>query len=56
MMCAMLNKPSNSIHPRSRSAWRACLERHHTQTEGVSAINDKKATGKPRVEHDEEES
>lgn len=49
----MIKAPPNSIHPKSRSAWRKWLEAHHTQTTGVWLVSYKKATGKPRVEYDE---
>jgi uncharacterized protein YdeI (YjbR/CyaY-like superfamily) len=49
-----MTKPSpNSIHPKTRAEWRAWLQEHHTQTEGVWVISFKKATGKPRMEYDE---
>lgn len=49
----MIKAPINSIHPKSRSAWRKWLEAHHTQTTGVWLVSYKKATGKPRMEYDE---
>ncbi len=49
----MIKAPPNSIHPKSRSAWRKWLEAHHTQTTGVWLVSYKKATGKPRMEYDE---
>ncbi len=45
--------PANSIHPRTRSEWRAWLEQNHTRAEGVWLITFKKGTGKPRFEYDE---
>jgi uncharacterized protein YdeI (YjbR/CyaY-like superfamily) len=39
-------------HP-TRAEWRAWLEQHHAQTEGVWLISYKKSTGKPRVEYNE---
>ena len=45
--------PDNAFQPDSRAAWRAWLERHHTQTDGVWVITFKKATGKFRLEYDE---
>lgn len=49
----MAESPANSIHPQTRAEWRAWLEEHHTQTEGVWLISYKKATGKPRFEYDD---
>ena len=34
----MAESPANSIHPQTRAEWRAWLEEHHTQTEGVWPI------------------
>jgi len=47
----MAESPANSIHPQTRAEWRAWLEEHHTQTEGVRLISYKKATGKLRFEY-----
>jgi uncharacterized protein YdeI (YjbR/CyaY-like superfamily) len=44
---------SNSIQPKTRAEWRAWLEQHHLQSEGVWLISYKKATGQPRLEYDE---
>jgi uncharacterized protein YdeI (YjbR/CyaY-like superfamily) len=44
--------PINSIHPKTRAAWRKWLELNHTQTMGVWLISYKKASGKPRIEYD----
>lgn len=49
----MIKSPPNSVHPLSRAEWRAWLEQHHTQTDGVWLITFKKATGQPRVEYEE---
>lgn len=49
----MKNPPRNSVHPKSRSAWRLWLEEHHGRDEGIWLITFKKATGKPRVEYEE---
>lgn len=49
----MTPTPPNSIHPKSRAAWRRWLEQNHTRAEGVWLISYKKATGKPRFEYDE---
>jgi uncharacterized protein YdeI (YjbR/CyaY-like superfamily) len=48
----MPEAPPNSIHPKSRSEWRAWLAQNHAQTEGVWLISYKKATGKPRLDYD----
>jgi uncharacterized protein YdeI (YjbR/CyaY-like superfamily) len=44
--------PENSIHSKTRGEWRAWLEGNHSRNKGVWFIGNKKATGKPRVEHD----
>lgn len=49
----MIKDPPNSIHPKTRGAWRAWLEKNHARSEGVWLITFKKATGKPRVEYAE---
>ncbi len=46
-------QPPKSIQPKDRAEWRAWLEQHHTQTEGVWLISYKKTAGKPRVEYEE---
>jgi uncharacterized protein YdeI (YjbR/CyaY-like superfamily) len=43
---------TNSIHPKTRAAWRKWLELNHTQTMGIWLISYKKASGKPRLEYD----
>lgn len=43
--------PPDAIHPKTRKAWRAWLQRHHDRREGVWLVNYKKATGKPRMEY-----
>lgn len=48
----MVNVPVNSTHPKTRRKWRAWLEEHHTQNQGVWLISYKKGTGKPRFEYD----
>ena len=45
--------PPNAIHPETRAAWRAWLERHHTQSDGVWLVSYKKATGKARFDYAE---
>jgi|LNFM01.1.fsa_nt_gb uncharacterized protein YdeI (YjbR/CyaY-like superfamily) len=47
-----IEAPSPSIHPKSRAAWRAWLQRQHLRAAGVWLITFKKGTGKPRVEYD----
>lgn len=48
----MANDPENSVHPKSRAAWRSWLLKNHQRKEGVWLINHKKDTGKPRVDYD----
>ena len=45
--------PPNAIHPKTRAAWRAWLERNHTRSDGVWLVSYKKATGKARFDYDE---
>ena len=45
--------PPNAIHPKTRAAWRAWLEQHYTQSDGVWLVSYKKATGKARFNYDE---
>lgn len=45
--------PDNAIQPKTRAAWRAWLEKHHTRTEGVWLVSYKKATGKPRIDYED---
>ncbi len=45
--------PPNSVHPKTRDAWRAWLREHHRQEAGVWLVTYKKATGKPRIDYDE---
>jgi uncharacterized protein YdeI (YjbR/CyaY-like superfamily) len=49
----MPDPPENSVHPKTRKAWRAWLEQNHARREGVWLINYKKETGKPRLEYEE---
>ncbi|MEM6432109.1 MAG: YdeI/OmpD-associated family protein [Deinococcota bacterium] len=44
--------PENSVHPKTRTEWRAWLESHHTQDNGVWLISYKKATGLAYVDYD----
>ncbi len=48
----MVEAPLNSVHPKTRSEWRAWLEENHTREEGVWLVTYKKATEKPRIEYD----
>ncbi len=45
--------PPNSVHPKTRDAWRDWLSEHHQQEAGVWLVTYKKATGKPRIDYDE---
>jgi uncharacterized protein YdeI (YjbR/CyaY-like superfamily) len=45
--------PPNSVHPKSRQAWRAWLLEQHQREEGVWFISYKKASGRPRFEYGE---
>ena len=45
--------PPNSVHPKSRPAWRKWLENNYTRNDGIWLVSYKKATGKPRFEYDE---
>ncbi len=45
--------PPNAIHPKTRAAWRAWLEQHHTRSDGVWLVSYKKATGQARFDYDE---
>ncbi len=49
----MPERPPNSAHPLSRTAWRVWLEKHHGRDEGVWLVRHKKATGKPTLSYDE---
>jgi uncharacterized protein YdeI (YjbR/CyaY-like superfamily) len=51
-MTAQIESPENSVHPKTRSEWRAWLESNHTQPTGVWLISYKKATGLPYVDYD----
>lgn len=48
----MVNVPTNSIHPKTRAAWRSWLAENYTRTEGIWLINYKKATGKMQFDCD----
>ncbi len=41
-----------TVHPKTRTAWRRWLERHHARADGVWLVSYKKATGKPRVDYE----
>lgn len=45
--------PPNSVHPKTRAAWRAWLEAHHGRPDGVWVITFKKGTHQPRMEYAE---
>jgi uncharacterized protein YdeI (YjbR/CyaY-like superfamily) len=45
--------PANAVHPLSLEEWRAWLLAHHTQTNGIWLVTNKKETGLPRIEYDE---
>ena len=45
--------PPNSVHPKTRSEWRAWLSEHHQRPNGVWLITYKKATGKPRIDYND---
>ena len=49
----METPPENSVHPPDRAAWRAWLDAHHTQSEGVWMIAYRKSTGRPTVTYEE---
>jgi uncharacterized protein YdeI (YjbR/CyaY-like superfamily) len=48
-----LTAPDDTVHPLTREAWRAWLERHHRRGTGVWLVFFRKATGQPRVEYEE---
>lgn len=48
----MSDLPPDSVHPATRAAWRAWLERHHASSSGVWLVSYKKATGLPRFDYD----
>ena len=49
--------PENSIHPKTRAAWRAWLAKHHARRaardEGIWLISYRLAAGKPRLTYDD---
>ena len=48
-----MRAPENAVHPKSRAAWRAWLQKHHTRANGLWLITYKIATGKPRVAYED---
>lgn len=48
----MPEPPENSVHPKTRAAWRAWLARHHARTTGIWLVSYKVASGKPRVDYE----
>ncbi len=48
-----MEEPTNSIHPKNRAEWRAWLEKHHTQNEGIWLISYKKTAGKERMDYED---
>jgi uncharacterized protein YdeI (YjbR/CyaY-like superfamily) len=44
---------SEQVHPESREAWRAWLERHHARSDGVWLVSWKKHTGRPAIPYDD---
>ena len=49
----MPEPPENSVHPRSRAAWRAWLADHHGRGEGVWLVRTKKAADGPTLSADD---
>ena len=50
----MPEPPAHHVHPLSAAEWRAWLEAHHEQEEGVWLVRYKTATGKPTLSYDEQ--
>jgi uncharacterized protein YdeI (YjbR/CyaY-like superfamily) len=44
--------PADSIHPKSRKAWRTWLQKHHERDQGVWLISFKKVSGKASMGYD----
>lgn len=49
----MVDAPDPSVHPLTRTEWRAWLLRNHGRATGVWLVSYLKATGRPRVDYDE---
>jgi uncharacterized protein YdeI (YjbR/CyaY-like superfamily) len=49
----MVEPPKNSIHPKTRSAWRTWLTKYHNLGEGIWLISWKKISGKPQISYDD---
>jgi uncharacterized protein YdeI (YjbR/CyaY-like superfamily) len=49
----MTTDARQSFHPKSRTAWRRWLEKHHARGEGVWVIFNKKSAGLNRLEYGE---
>jgi uncharacterized protein YdeI (YjbR/CyaY-like superfamily) len=47
-----IESPPNSIHPKTRAAWREWLSENHLQPTGIWLISYKKATGKQEFDYD----
>jgi uncharacterized protein YdeI (YjbR/CyaY-like superfamily) len=45
--------PANSVHPKTRAAWRKWLQNNHARDDGVWVIRYKKSSGKPYLEVDD---
>ena len=45
--------PANAVHPETRAAWRAWLQKHHGRSEGVWLVLWKKASGQPVRPYDD---
>lgn len=43
--------PDDAIHPKTRKAWRAWLQKHHARSAGTWLVNFKKDSGKPRMDY-----
>jgi uncharacterized protein YdeI (YjbR/CyaY-like superfamily) len=48
----IIESPKNSIHPKTRSAWRTWLSKNHNLGEGIWLISWKKISGKPQIAYD----
>jgi uncharacterized protein YdeI (YjbR/CyaY-like superfamily) len=49
----MIESPKNSIHPKTRNAWRTWLTKNHNLGEGIWLISWKKISGKPQIAYDD---